>query len=344
MRTLVLLLCGLLAAGLVSAQAPPSSATALQRVRLAPQFVPGQTFRYQMEYRTTTETRRTGLVQDPQAPAQLEITWSALVRLEVLLAEPPAAGSVRLRATYEKSSATARSDIYDPEGASLAAQYSKLQGHSIECTRTADGKVSNFRGLQDLGLPRFDRGDPKAVAAVQDWLSQISSGVGGLAREVAPGESWSSEQPAAGAPLVGLVWRTESTYLRNEPCRPAVPSDDERCAVILTRLEMSQPRFHRGQPRAVRDPTPEDYRARGLRTAGTWSGSGESLTYISLRTGWVVSSTQSGSEEMDVTVSSAEGETSVRYAGRVRSQSQISLLPQAAPPPSTPRGGGSVSE
>ena len=337
MRTLVLLLCGLLAAGLVSAQAPPSLTTAPQRVRLAPQFVPGQTFRYQMEYRTTTETRRTGLVQDPQAPAQLEITWSALVRLDVLLAEPPAPGSVRLRATYEKSSATARSDIYDPEGASLAAQYSKLQGHSIECTRTADGKVSNFRGLQDLGLPRFDRGDPKAVAAVQDWLSQISSGVGGLAREVAPGESWSSEQPAAGAPLVGLVWRTESTYLRNELCRPATPSDGEQCAVILTRLEMSQ-------PRAVRDPTPEDYRARGLRTAGTWSGSGESLTYISLRTGWVVSSTQSGSEEMDVTVSSAEGETSVRYAGRVRSQSQLSLLPQAAPPPPAPRGGGSVSD
>ncbi len=322
MRTLVLLLIATLAAGLVSAQAPPSSATPLQRVRLAPQFVPGQTFRYQMEYRTTTETRRTGLVQDPQAPAQLEITWSALVRLEVLLAEPPAPGSVRLRATYEKSAATARSDIYDPEGASLAAQYSKLQGRSIECTRTADGKVSSFRGLQDLGLPRFDRGDPKAVAAVQDWLSQISSGLGGLAREVVPGESWSSEQPAAGAPLVGLVWRTESTYLRNEPCRPAVPSDDERCAVILTRLEMSQPR-----PPQAGDPTPEDYRARGLRTAGTWSGSGESLTYISLRTGWVVSSTQSGSEEMDVTVSSVEGETSVRYAGRVRSQSQLSLLP-----------------
>ena len=124
--------------------------------------------------------------------------------------------------------------------------------------------------------------------------------------------------------------------MRNEPCRPSNPSDGEQCAVILTQLQMSQ-------PRPVRDPTPEDYRARGLRTSGTWSGSGESLTYISLRTGWVVSSTQSGSEEMDVTVASAEGETSVRYAGRVRSQSQLSLLPQPvapAPPPSTPRGGG----
>jgi len=319
MKTLVLLLCGLLPPCLASAQVPATSPAASQRVRLAPQFVPGQTFRYQLEYRTTTESQRTGLVADPQAPSQLEITWSAQVRLEVLPAEPPAPGTVRLRATYERSAASARSDIFDPAGDALARQFNRMEGLSLECTRTADGKASNFRGLETLG-------DPKAVAAAQDLLTQISSGVGGLTREVAPGETWSVEQPAAGSPLLGLVWRTESTYLRNEPCRPAVPLDTEQCAVILTKLEMNQ-------SRAVRDPTPEDYRARGLRTAGTWSGSGESLTYVSLRTGWVVSSTQSGSEEMDVTVSSAEGDTSVRYAGRVRSQSQISLLPQTAAPP-----------
>jgi len=333
MRTLVLFLCGLLPPCLASAQAPATSPAAPQRVRLAPQFVPGQTFRYQLEYRTTTESRRTGLVADPQAPSQLEITWSAQVRLEILPAEPPAPGAVRLRATYERSAATARSDIFDPAGDALARQFIRMEGLSLECTRTADGKAGNFHGLETLG-------DPKAVAAAQDLLTQISSGVGGLAREVTPGESWSFEQPAAGSPLLGLVWRTESTYLRNEPCRPALPLDAEPCAVILTKLEMSQ-------PRTVRDPTPDDYRARGLRTSGTWNGTGESLSYISLRTGWVVSSTQSGSEEMDVTVSSAVAETSVRYAGRVRSQSQLSLLPQPvapAPPPSTPRGGGSVPE
>jgi hypothetical protein len=34
---------------------------------------------------------------------------------------------------------------------------------------------------------------------------------------------------------------------------------------------------------------------------------------------------------MDVTVSTADGESSVHYAGRVRSQSQITLLPDPAP-------------
>ena len=320
MKTLVLLLCGLAPASLVSAQAPAPPA-APQRVRLAPQFVPGDTFRYQLEYRTTTESQRSGLVEDPQAPSQLEITWSALVRLEILPAEPPAAGTVRLRATYERSAASARSDILDPAGDALARQFNRMEGLSLECTRAADGKVSAFRGFENLG-------DPKAVAAAQDLLTQLSSGVGGLTREVAPGETWSVEQPAAGSPLAGLMWRTESTYMRNEPCRPAVPLDTEQCAVILTKLEMNQ-------SRAMRDPTPDDYRARGLRTSGTWTGSGESLTYVSLRTGWVVSSTQSGSEEMDVNVSSAVAETSVRYAGRVRSHSQISLLPQTAPPPAS---------
>ena len=60
-----------------------------------------------------------------------------------------------------------------------------------------------------------------------------------------------------------------------------------------------------------------------------------SLAYVMLGTGWVVSITQSGTEEMDVTVSTADGASGVRYAGRVRSQSQITLLPDslAAPAP-----------
>ncbi len=99
----------------------------------------------------------------------------------------------------------------------------------------------------------------------------------------------------------------------------------ETCAVILTRYEITQ-------PHPPRDATPEDYRKRGLRTAGRWTGSGESLSYVSLRTGWVVSVTQSGTEEMDLTVSTADGSSGVRYAGRVRSQSQVTLLSEAAAP------------
>ncbi len=309
-----------------------------QRVRLVPQFVPGRVFRYQMDFRTTTESRRTGLVEDPQAASQLEISWGGTVRVEVLGAEPgsPPSGAgasgARLRTTYEKVLATARSDSYDPEAAAMAEQYRKLEGHSITFTLGADGKVSEIKGLDDIVA------DPRAAEAARNWLAQLAVGASAPGEGIVPGQKWSSELPGTSAPIAGLFWRTESTYLRDERCRtltdagasatgrtPPGSSLLETCAVILTRFEIVQ-------PHPPRDPTPEDYRRRGLRTAGKWSGSGESLSYVSLRTGWVVSITQSGTEEMDVTVSTADGESSVRYAGRVRSQSQITLLPESSAP------------
>lgn len=300
-----------------------------QRVRLAPKFVPGSVLRYQMEFRTTTEGRRTGLVEDPQAPAKLELAWGAVLRVEVLRAEPPGVGGgTRLRATYEKSVATARSDTYDPEGAAMEEQYRKLEGRAVEFTLDAEGKVGEVSGLEEI------LADEKTASAAREWLGQLAMSAS-LPREgIAPGQKWSSEQPATTIPLAGLVWRTEFTYPRNERCHPAGsasasgsdPFASETCAVILTRFEMTQ-------PHALRDPTPEGYRSRGLRTAGKWDGSGESLSYVSLRTGLLVSLTQSGTEEMDVTVSTADGASGVRYSGRVHSQSQITLLPDSSPAP-----------
>jgi len=309
-----------------------------QKARLAPQFVPGQVFRYQMDFRTTTESRRTGVVEDPQAAAQLEISWGGIIRVDVLSVESAPAPSgrgngtagipsrARLRTTYEKVDATAHSDAYDPEAAAIAEQYRKLEGRAITFTLGADGKVSTIEGLDEIVA------DPRAAEAARDWLSQLAVGASAPQGGIMPGQKWSSELPATGAPVAGLFWRTDSTYLRNERCRtlenPAafasLPSA-ESCAVILTRFEIVQ-------PRPLRDPTPEEYRRRGLRTAGKWRGSGETLSYVSLRSGWVVSVTQSGTEEMDVTISLANGASSVRYAGRVRSQSQITLLPESSAP------------
>ena len=346
MKTLAYLLSLLLGATGSSAswigagQAPPSHPRPAQRtaqgpqpVRLAPKFNPGNVLRYQMEFRTITEGHRTGLVQDPQAPTKLEFTWAAVLRIEVLTVEAPASpsapgGLTRLRATYERSVSTARSDTYDPQGASLEAEYQKLQGRSVEFTLDADGKVQDVSGLQEI------LNDEQAATSAREWLGQLALGAT-LPREgIVPGQKWSSELPATSAPIAGLLWRSESTYLRDERCRPpegaGIPSEGslgrETCAVILTRFEIAQ-------PHPPRDPTPDDYRRRGLRTAGKWGGSGEGLSYVSLRTGWVVSITQSSTEEMDVTVSTADGSSGVRYAGHVRSESQVTLLPEAPPAP-----------
>jgi hypothetical protein len=60
--------------------------------------------------------------------------------------------------------------------------------------------------------------------------------------------------------------------------------------------------------------------------------------YVSLHTGWVVSSTQESTEQMDVTIigSTASRGTTVRQTGSVTSRSQVFLLsdlPAPAPPP-----------
>jgi hypothetical protein len=104
--------------------------------------------------------------------------------------------------------------------------------------------------------------------------------------------------------------------------QPNPSAAGESCAVILAQLELAP-------GRALHDTTPEEYRKRGLRTAGFWKGSGESLSYVSLRTGLVVSVTQTSVEEIDVTVSSADGHTRVRYTSRIQSESHLALLPDS---------------
>jgi hypothetical protein len=298
-----------------------------ERVSLSPRFSPGQVFRYEMEFETTTATSRSGLVTDPEGPSKLVITWDATIRLEVLPAEASAPDGARLRTTYEKSTAKVRSDTFDPAAAATQEQYQKLEGKVVEFTLDAGGKV-----IAVSGLAAIVDGE-KAVQAAREWIAQLDAGSRAPAGGLAVGQTWSFEQPAASLPVAGMVWRTESQYLRNEVCRPPnpegapVPSDaessgstesGETCAVILTHLNLVR-------PKPVRNPTPEEYRKSGVQTVGKWNGSGQSLSYISLRTGLVVSVTQTGTEEMDVTLTTAQN-GSLRYAGTILSRSQVALV------------------
>jgi hypothetical protein len=325
--TMGALLCASVLSGLGTR--PAGRAPASARVRLVPQFTPGETLRYQFDLRTETTSHSTGPIDNPEGPSKLELSIRALVRLEVLHVETISAGArVRLRTTYEKSSASSQSDAFDPQEAALEDQYRKLEGHSIEFTLEPDGKVSDVSGLKEI-LP-----SDAAAGHVREWMAGLAQ-ASTLPREgISIGQKWSAEHPVESAPIAGLVWRTESTYLRNEPCRApsaqsnagdshraapaAVPEDT--CAIILTKFAMDD-------RKVPRDPTPDEYRRNSLRTSGKWTGSGESLNAISLRTGLVVSVTQTGTEEMDVTVASATSTSRMHYAGRIHSESQITLLP-----------------
>lgn len=319
------ILCAALASALTL---PQAGALAEERLRLVPHYFQGETLRYRYDLRTETTSQSSGPIVNPESSHSLKLSVNALVRLDVLRieVEPGAvAPRVRLRATYEKSAVDAQTDAFDPGRQELEDQYRKLEGRSIEFTLQPGGSVSDITGLEEF-LP-----NEAAANSVRNWLARLTHGAELPRGGIALGQNWSAERPVEAAPLTGLAWKSESTYLRNEACQPGASSASlaiapigavETCAIILTR-------FHIDAHHVPRDPTPADYRRNGLRTFGKWTGTGESLTAISLRTGLVVSVTQTGTEDMDVTIASATATTRMRYSGKIKTQSQINLVPAA---------------
>jgi len=293
-----------------------------KRVRLTPKFVPGETFRYRIESRTTTTGKTTTPIANPEGGSKSSQTIHLLVRLDVLDVPPSGAGqgATRLRATYEKSSAESETDALDPAAPSIADQYARIEGHSIEFTVKPDGQFTDVKGLDEISPDR------SAAQPAVSWLSGLFPGSAFPLDGVAIGQQWKSERPFDGMPLTGLVWRTESSYLRDEPCNPSGSATREggsgdACAVILIRSEIPR----RGSPNS--DATPEDYLRNGLRTSGTWTGSGESLDSISLSSGLLVSSTQTSAQQMDYKIASASTGSSIHQQGQVQTQSEITLVP-----------------
>lgn len=327
-----------------ASQAPPRPkiSPSSQRIDLRPRLVPGEVLRYQVQLQTITDTKRSGAVSDPQGPSRLAVTWDATLKLEILgeaggsAAVPPGpkadsgkgataesnppAAPMRIRTTYEHSAASVKSDSPDPQAEDIEKRYKRLEGQVIEFTVGSDGHVSDVHGLEGV----ID--DDQVRKAAEEWMAQVS-GPAIAAGGVAVGQTWNSAQPANSMPLAGMIWRSNSTYLRNESCRPAesrLPgSPGEICAVILTRQSV----LPRKQPR---DPTPEDYRRNGLRTSGHWSGSGESLSYVSLQTHSAVSVTQDSVQQIDFAVTNSSGK-SIRYSGTIETHSRVALLPSAGP-------------
>lgn len=298
------------------------------RVSLTPRFVPGQTFRYEMEFETTTNTSRSGIASDPQGPSSQVVDWNATMRIEVLPADADTPGGIRLRTAYEKSIASIRSDTFDPSASDISEQYHSLEGKMVEFTLDAGGKVKYVSGLE--GMVDSEKGAQSA----RDWIAQLSASAGAPPGGVSVGQTWSSEQPADSLPIAGMVWRTDSEYLRNEACHPTNPDAPTEpaasksaassqpvtdCAVILANLNL----IH---SKAAHDPTPAELRKNGVLSSGKWSGSAQGLLYVSLASGLVISVTQTGTEEMDVMLTSNHGNTSMRYAGTISSRTHVALI------------------
>lgn len=316
---------------------------ASDRIRLSPQFVPGLTLRYQIEMRTASQGKTVTPIANPEGGSKFSQAVSMIVRLEILPAATnsgasttqspnedeaqPASGgarAVRFRVTYEKSHAHSESDAPVIPAPSSDDQYDRLEGHSIEFTAQPNGQLTNFQGLEGI------ISSPSDAAPIFSWMDELFVGSGFPREGVSIGQKWTGEKSLSGSPLADLIWRTTSTYLRNESCAApdaaaaagAKPGEDE-CAVILTRFEI----LRRGSPHS--DATPDDYRRNGLRTSGAWTGSGETLDSISRANGLLVSSTQTSTQHMDYEITNAANGSSIHRTGDVQNQVEIKLLPNS---------------
>jgi hypothetical protein len=297
------------------------SAGASSRIHLTPKYVPGQTFRYRIESRTTTSGTITTPIVNPEGSTASRVSIHLEVRLEVL--NGASGGKPRLRATYEKSSADSQSDAFDPAHPSPSAEYARLEGRSLEFTVDSSGHIEDIGGAADEFPDRASR------QSALSWFGEVSLSSAFPDTGVAIGQKWKSERPVEGAPFADLISRAESNYLRDEPCRAELEaavrpsraaSPEEDCAVILTRFTI----LRRGSARS--EASAEDYLRNGLRVSGSWTGSGESLDSVSLSTGWLVRSTVTSDQQMDYEITSAATGSEIHNRSHVQSQSEITLL------------------
>lgn len=295
-----------------------------KRILVPPaQLAKGQVLRYELALHTTAKTSRESMIQDAAAAPRAELSFTAVLRLEVLDVQEPrgkagataSPSALCLRVTYERVSAAQRSAEPDASAGTdneIARRLGELEGKSFECALDASGAGECFGGIAAV---------PGAADGLRGWLSSLFGPRGIPQRRIAPGARWEDAREAgAEIPLQGLRWLRRFIFTGEESCPGPAGSSPETCAVI----RMSSVLARKGHGK---DPTPEPFRASGLRTAGTATGGNESLLRISLSSGLVVSLGESAWQTSDVTVSTSSGERSMRTRTDLKTETSLTLLP-----------------
>src|SRR5271156_1386440 len=242
--SIISVVCALIVNSVFCALATPVGSGAAERLHLRPKFVIGQILRYQITTRTTTTSNTTTPIVNAEGASQLKQTLLMQLRIDVLAVDPGANGAastVRLRATYEKASATSESDSYDPDAATLVDQFNKLEGRAVEFTIDADGKLSHVAGLDQL------LANPVASNTVRSSMAGLSASALFPKEGIVIGQKWTSERPLENTPLAGLTWRTESTYVRDESV-PAQALDDATAEAAPAKRRVLRPQPTRPAP------------------------------------------------------------------------------------------------
>ncbi|HWF37865.1 MAG TPA: hypothetical protein VG322_05060 [Candidatus Acidoferrales bacterium] len=314
-------ICAIILPALAGFVAPPAH-TASEKIRIAPHFAAGQSFYYRVETHSSTTGKVTTPIENPEGESKTSQAVTLLVKLDVIGASQalPGAQQIRFRATFEQASAQSDSDAFNPDAPSVTDPYKRVEGQTLEFTLQPNGQLTDFNGLSD-SFPKLS-----ATDAVIAWAGSLATG-GRVPQEgVSIGQKWNNERQLEGLPLTGVFWRSESTYSRDDVCGPVGNAGGQSgtskaggrdCAIILTHFEIS---------RHGSDATPEEYRRNGLRTSGTWNGSGESLDAISLASGYLESSTQTSTQNIDYEIISAASGSSIHRVSKVEAQTEIRRL------------------
>ena len=292
------------------------------RLNLIPDLHAGQTITYLIRYRSDKNIKTESNVVAPMAPNAAQMDAHGLLQVDVLEVRPEG-GKTAIRARAQFRTLDSGVWVKKPGDKEPHWQIQKVdpEGRQIEFTIAPDGSAQKMTGL-DLLFPEQQQ-------AWQQWMARFATAWALPQNGVKLGEKWKSLQPEnGGAPIAGLSWARESTYVRNENCNaqqlslngelsPSGPP--ETCAVLLTTATLKQ-------NSSPKDATPEGFKLHELKTRGTAKGTNEIITYISLKTGLVVRATEEAHQSMDVTVLKADESNRVHYNVDAESHSEVLLV------------------
>lgn len=300
-----------------------------QRASLLPKLRAGQTLTYLIRYRSSKNVKTESRVAVPMAPTASQTDAHGLLRIEILNLQP--AGNrlaIHARGQFLNDDFGVPAAKPAGEKSDSKPQPRSPEENPIEFTISPEGFAENIIGLDGLTTEQQQ--------IWQEWLARFATAWTLPSERAKIGDKWKIEQSEpATSPIAALGWMRDSSYVRNERCRPAQLSTTgeamvsngpmDTCAVLLTTAKLVQ----RSSPK---DATPEDFKLHQLKTTGTAKGSNELITYISLTTGLVVRATEGASQQMDVVVAKADGSNGVHYNIDARSDLEILLLTEAPVP------------
>src|SRR5712692_5956860 len=294
-----------------------------RRVHLIPKLQPGQTITYLIRFQSDKTVKTESKVVAPMVPNAAQIDAHGLLRIEILDVQQTATRPV-IHARGQFLTLDTGVWIKGPrdKNPNWDKQRVDPKGKSIEFTISPDGSANDVGGLDTLF--------PEQQQAWQQWVARFALAWTLPADGMKFSEKWKSEHAEqAGAPIAGLHWVRESSYVRDEPCQAsqlsilgdisASSGPPDICAVLLATATLKQ-------KSSSKDATPEGFKLHELRTMGTAKGAGEIITYISLKSGLVVRATEETSQFMDVVVAKADASNRVHYNVDAKSHSEVLLL------------------